>query len=238
MSMRRALRRGRCRHWGDSTLLSARACACPRCAPERSASQMRDVSSCSGRPPRCWRREFTPRRGSLTAQQFVDRIRSSVGVPGETTTVDGIQGRRSGHDRHRSRDDRHGHDGRAAPRRGHPSESHRHAGAGVLFGHGRSRRPRDRSGLPREEETHRRQRLVVCRFSDHWSARQPSESAQALAATFGWKASPGSPAADQIYRSPETTLGRAHGAGTRQARHSRWHSRGGHGRTCACGRCS
>jgi hypothetical protein len=50
------------------------------------------------------------------------------------------------------------------------------------------------------------QKLVVFRFSDHWSARQPNESAKALAAALGWKTSPASDV-DQIYQVPETTLG-------------------------------
>ena len=50
------------------------------------------------------------------------------------------------------------------------------------------------------------QRLVIWRFSDHWSARQPNESATALAAALGWTTHR-LPDAEQIYQLPETTLG-------------------------------
>lgn len=50
------------------------------------------------------------------------------------------------------------------------------------------------------------QRLVIWRFSDHWSARQPNESATALAAALGWTTHR-LPDAEQIYHLPETTLG-------------------------------
>ena len=139
--------------------------------------------------------------GSVTAQQLVDRIRSSV-VPWRTTTVDGIKAirRRSS----RSRDDGHGHDGCAAP----PPPPIR------ISSSRRSRcsiRPRTFPATARpircicEEETDRRSEARRLSLLDHWSARQPSESAQALAATFGWKASP--PDSDQVYQVPETTLG-------------------------------
>ena len=49
------------------------------------------------------------------------------------------------------------------------------------------------------------QRLVVWRFSDHWNARQPNESATALAAALGWSHRLAD--AEQIYQLPETNLG-------------------------------
>jgi putative NIF3 family GTP cyclohydrolase 1 type 2 len=48
-------------------------------------------------------------------------------------------------------------------------------------------------------------RLVVWRFSDHWNARRPNESATALAAQLGW--SDRLRDADQIFQLPATTLG-------------------------------
>jgi putative NIF3 family GTP cyclohydrolase 1 type 2 len=50
------------------------------------------------------------------------------------------------------------------------------------------------------------QRLVIWRFTDHWSARQPNEAASALARTMGWGGD-GVAGAPQTYRLPPTTLG-------------------------------
>lgn len=50
------------------------------------------------------------------------------------------------------------------------------------------------------------QRLVVWRFSDHWSARESQDAASALAKALGWADSRES-GAEPIYRIPETTLG-------------------------------
>jgi putative NIF3 family GTP cyclohydrolase 1 type 2 len=50
------------------------------------------------------------------------------------------------------------------------------------------------------------QRLVVWRFSDHWSARDSKDAATALARTLGWAGSR-QPGAEPIYSIPETTLG-------------------------------
>jgi putative NIF3 family GTP cyclohydrolase 1 type 2 len=47
-------------------------------------------------------------------------------------------------------------------------------------------------------------RLVVFRFSEHWNARQPNDSAQALAATLRWTSE--LPDAPQTYRIAETPL--------------------------------
>ena len=46
---------------------------------------------------------------------------------------------------------------------------------------------------------------MVWRFSDHWNARQPNESATALAAALGWSNRLAD--AEQIYQLPETSLG-------------------------------
>lgn len=48
--------------------------------------------------------------------------------------------------------------------------------------------------------------LVVFRFSDHWSARQPNPMVSALAETLGWSEHR-APGADDIYNVPATTLG-------------------------------
>jgi putative NIF3 family GTP cyclohydrolase 1 type 2 len=48
-------------------------------------------------------------------------------------------------------------------------------------------------------------RLVVWRFSDHWSSRVPNPSATALAERLGWTDGR-LPGAEQIYQIPETTL--------------------------------
>lgn len=46
-------------------------------------------------------------------------------------------------------------------------------------------------------------KLVVWRFSDHWSTRQPDPRVVAIADALGWKDGPGK---DNIYRIPETSL--------------------------------
>jgi hypothetical protein len=46
-------------------------------------------------------------------------------------------------------------------------------------------------------------KLVVWRFSDHWSTRQPDPRVAAIAEALSWNDGPGS---DNIYRIPETTL--------------------------------
>jgi hypothetical protein len=48
-------------------------------------------------------------------------------------------------------------------------------------------------------------RLVVWRFSDHWNARRPSETATALAATLGWTPYR-MPESELVYRIPETSM--------------------------------
>ena len=45
--------------------------------------------------------------------------------------------------------------------------------------------------------------MIVWRFSDHWTSRQPDPRVAALAETLGWKDGPG---ADNIYRIPETSI--------------------------------
>jgi putative NIF3 family GTP cyclohydrolase 1 type 2 len=144
--------------------------------------------------------------GALTAQQVVDRIRAAVGVPWRTMTADGIKA-------------------------GDPSTfvtgiaTTAIATVDVLRRAATAHRnlvitqepvfysatdaPGDRASDPvylAKKKLIDDQKLVVFRFSDHWSARQPSESAKALAATLGWKASSATDA-DQIYQIPETTLG-------------------------------
>ena len=144
--------------------------------------------------------------GSLTAQQFVDRIRSSVGVPWRTTTVDGIK----------AGDPATIVTGVATTAMATMDVLRRAAATHQNFivtqepvFYSATDVPGDRVSDPvylAKRKLIDDQKLVVFRFSDHWSARQPSQSAQALAATFGWKASP-TPDSDQVYQVPETTLG-------------------------------
>jgi hypothetical protein len=145
-------------------------------------------------------------RGSVTAQQIVDRIRANVGVPWRSTTVDGVKA-------------------------GDPAtvvsgvatttlptlDALRHAAAArqnlivaqePIF-YSANDDPGNRATDPvylAKKAFIDQQRLVVFRFTDHWAARQPSDSAKALAETLGWsgKAVAG---ADQTYEVPQTTLG-------------------------------
>lgn len=151
-------------------------------------------------------RPVRAQRTDLTAQRVVDRIRANVGVPWRDKTVDGFKA-------------------------GDPAAvvtgvaTTVMATLDVLRAAAAARRnlvitqeptfytatddPGNRAADPVYLAKKRfidEQRLVVWRFSDHWNARQPSESATALAATLGWK-SYRLPDAEQIYQLPETTLG-------------------------------
>jgi putative NIF3 family GTP cyclohydrolase 1 type 2 len=143
--------------------------------------------------------------GPLTAQQVVDRIHAGVGVPWRPTTVDGIK----------AGDPATVVKGIATTAMATLEVLRRASAAGRNFiitqepvFYSASDAPGDRAADPvylAKKKLIDDQKLVVFRFSDHWSARQPSESAKAFAAAFNWKAAAG-PDGDQIYQVPETTL--------------------------------
>ena len=146
------------------------------------------------------------RQTDLTAQRVVDRIRANVGVPWRDTTVDGFKA-------------------------GDPATVVTGVATAVMATLDVLRRaaaarqnlvitqeptfysanddPGSRATDPvylAKKAFIDEQRLVVWRFSDHWNARQPSESATALAAALGWTRNR-LPEAEQIYQVPETSLG-------------------------------
>jgi putative NIF3 family GTP cyclohydrolase 1 type 2 len=146
------------------------------------------------------------RRRALTAEDIAGRIKEHVGMPWRATTVDGIKA-------------------------GDPStpitgiattaiatvEILRRAATArqnfvvtqepVLYdpSDGPAQRAADPIYLAKKKLIDEG-RLVVYRLSDHWSARQPNESAIGLAAAMHWTRDPAA-AADQLYRVQETTLG-------------------------------
>jgi len=145
-------------------------------------------------------------RQSLTAQQVVDRIRASLGVPWRDTTVDGFK----------AGDTSTVVTGVATTVMATLDVLRRAATAGqnlVITQEPTFYAANDEPGNRAADPVYLakrgfidQQRLVVWRFSDHWNARQPNESATALAATLGWSGKR-LPDAEQIYQVPETTLG-------------------------------
>jgi putative NIF3 family GTP cyclohydrolase 1 type 2 len=152
-------------------------------------------------------------RTPLTAQQVADRIRTSVGVPWRSQTVDGFKA-------------------------GDPSTVVTGIATTVMATidalkkavadrqnfivtqeptfYSANDDPGNRAKDPvylAKKAFIDEHRLVVWRFSEHWNARQPNESATALAARLGWRGAENSPwrgdaVADtpQTYQIRETTL--------------------------------
>jgi putative NIF3 family GTP cyclohydrolase 1 type 2 len=123
--------------------------------------------------------------GPLTAQQVVDRIRAGVGTPWRTTTVDGIK----------AGDPSTVVKGIATTAMATLEVLRKASAAGRNFivtqepvFYSASDAPGDRAADPvylAKKKLIDDQKLVVFRFSDHWSARKPNESASALASTLG-----------------------------------------------------
>ncbi|MEP6917754.1 MAG: Nif3-like dinuclear metal center hexameric protein [Acidobacteriota bacterium] len=145
-------------------------------------------------------------RPAVTAQQVVDRIRSSVGVPWRDTTVDTFK----------AGDPNVVVTGIATTVMATMPVLRQAAAAGrnliityepVFYAGNDAPGPRatDPVYLAKQafiDEHH----LVVWRFSDHWQARKPNELTSALAETLGWSA--GRTAGnDSLFAVPPTTLG-------------------------------
>jgi putative NIF3 family GTP cyclohydrolase 1 type 2 len=145
-------------------------------------------------------------RSDLTALRVVDRIQANVGVPWRDTTIDGFK----------AGDPATSVTGVATTVMATMDVLRRAAAAGqnlVITQEPTFYSANDDLGNRAADPVYLakkafidQQRLVVWRFSDHWSARQPNESASALAATLGWGGNR-LPDAEQIYQLPETTLG-------------------------------
>ncbi len=145
-------------------------------------------------------------KAELTAQQAVDRIRAKVGVPWRDTTVDTFK----------AGDPQTLVTGIATTVMATLPVLRQAADAGrnlivtcePTF-YNANDDPGARAGDPvylAKKAFIDERRLVVWRFSDHWSARVPNEFAAALAATLGWR-KPQSEANPLIYSIPSTTLG-------------------------------
>lgn len=145
-------------------------------------------------------------RPDLTAQRIIDRIRANVGVPWRDTTIDGFK----------AGDPATVMTGVATTVMATLDALRRAAAAGQNLVitqeptfYSANDEPGNRAADPvylAKKAFIDEQRLVVWRFSDHWNARQPNESATALAATLGWSGNR-LPDAEQIYQVPATTLG-------------------------------
>ena len=143
-------------------------------------------------------------RSTLTAQQIADRIRSNLGVDWRPQTVDGFKAGDPGTTV----------TGIAVTVLATTDVLRRAAAAGQNFiitqeplYYAANDDPGNRAKDPvylAKKAVIDAQRLVVFRLNEHWNARQPNESARALAATLKWTSE--LPDAPQTYRIPETTL--------------------------------
>jgi putative NIF3 family GTP cyclohydrolase 1 type 2 len=149
-------------------------------------------------------RPLSRQRSTVTAQQVADRIRANLGVDWRSQTVDGFK----------AGDAATTITGIAVTVLATTDVLQRAAAAGqnlvitqepLYYGANDDpgNRVKDPVYLAKKaviDEHH----LVVFRFTEHWSARQPNESAKALAATLRWTNE--LPDAPQTYRIPETPL--------------------------------
>jgi putative NIF3 family GTP cyclohydrolase 1 type 2 len=149
-------------------------------------------------------RSLRGQRGSVTAQHVADRIRSNLGMDWRSQTVDGFK----------AGDPSTVVTGIATTVLATKDVLRRAAAAGqnlvitqeplyYATNDDPGNRAKDPVYLAKKaviDEHH----LVVFRFTEHWNARQPNESAKALAASLGWTSEV--PDAPQTYRIPETPL--------------------------------
>jgi putative NIF3 family GTP cyclohydrolase 1 type 2 len=141
----------------------------------------------------------------LTAQQVVDRIRATVGVPWRDKTVDGF----------RAGDPATPVTGIATAVMATMATLRKAAASGrnllivqeptfYAATDDAGTRPDDPMYVEKKAFIAER-RLVVWRFSDHWNARQPGESSRALGDALGWSGYRGNET-DGVYHPPETTV--------------------------------
>ena len=149
-------------------------------------------------------RSVHAQRGPVTAQEIADRIRANVGVTWRAQTTDGFK----------AGDPSTTVTGIATTVMASTDVLRRAAAAGQnliitqepLF-YSTNDDPGNRLKDPvylAKKATIDEHHLVVWRFSEHWNARQPNESAKALAATLKWTSEV--PDAPQTYRVQDTTL--------------------------------
>jgi putative NIF3 family GTP cyclohydrolase 1 type 2 len=143
-----------------------------------------------------------PPQVELTVAQFVDRVRAAVG-PWREKTVDGFK----------AGDPSVALTGVAVTVAARLENLRRAASAGcnlvitqepVFYGANDDPGNRASDAVYLAKKAYIDQaKLVVWRFSDHWSTRQPDPRVAAIAEALSWKDGPGS---DNIYRIPETSL--------------------------------
>lgn len=147
-----------------------------------------------------------PSRAAITAQQAIDRIRARVGVPWRETTVDTFK----------AGDPQTPITGIATTVMATLAVLRQAAAAGrnlivtcepAFYAANDDPGPRAADPVYRAKQAFiAEHRLIIWRFSDHWSARVPNEFASALADTLGWTKRR---TADHplVYAIPPSTLG-------------------------------
>ncbi len=146
-------------------------------------------------------RPQAPPASAITAQQLIDRIRGAIGVPWREKTIDGVK----------AGDPATVLTGAAVTVAARLDNLRRAAAAGcnlvitqepVFYG------PNDEPGNRAKDSVYlakkayvEEAKLVVWRFSDHWSARQTDPRVTALAEALGWSGSGGN-----VVTIPETSL--------------------------------
>ena len=149
-------------------------------------------------------RVLRAQRGTVTAQQVADRIRSNLGVAWRSQTVDGFK----------AGDPSTAVTGIAVTVLATTDVLRRAAAAGQnliitqepLY-YAANDDPGNRAKDPvylAKKALIDEQRLMVFRLAEHWNARQPNESAKALAAALKWTTEV--PDTPQTYRIADTTL--------------------------------
>jgi len=149
-------------------------------------------------------RVLRAQRGTVTAQQVADRIRSNLGVAWRSQTVDGFK----------AGDPSTAVTGIAVTVLATTDVLRRAAAAGQnliitqepLY-YAANDDPGNRAKDPvylAKKALIDEQRLMVFRLTEHWNARQPNESAKALAAALKWTTEV--PDTPQTYRIADTTL--------------------------------
>jgi putative NIF3 family GTP cyclohydrolase 1 type 2 len=146
-------------------------------------------------------RPQSPPASAITAQQLIERIRGAIGVPWREKTIDGVK----------AGDPATVLTGVAVTVAARLDNLRRAAAAGcnfvitqepVFYG------PNDEPGNRAKDAVYlakkayvEEAKLVVWRFSDHWSARRPDPRVTAMAEALGWSGSGGT-----VVTIPETSL--------------------------------
>jgi putative NIF3 family GTP cyclohydrolase 1 type 2 len=151
------------------------------------------------------RRQSAAKQPEVTAQQLIDRIRDKVGVPWRDASTDGFKAGNPAT----------GVTGVVTATMATLPVLRRAVAAGhnlVITQEPIFYSPNDDPGSRAQDPVYlakkafiEQQRLVIWRFADHWNARQPNESATALAETLLWNGLRAS-GTGEIYTIPETTF--------------------------------